>query len=250
MYLTAAGVFAYGAAAALFAAGISLSIITPMLPAMHWIGGAIGWLLACIEIVVATPIWMVFHAHPEGHDVAGKGAAGYMLLLEACTRPIFMVCGLLAGFLLMWPAIIILEMIFFRSMTSVQTHSITGFISSIIFIMLYAGFCHIIVRKCFSAINILPAQIYRSIGGMNAGGSGFTEGVGQDMQHAGDSGARSIGAGGAAATGYTGKRMEKAVANQRAILEDKKKKLVGTVPAAPESTNGVVTGAETIRPSE
>lgn len=224
----------YTTVAVLFAVGISLSIVTPMLPAMHWLGGCIGWMLAVVEIVVATPIWMVFHAHPEGHEAAGKGAAGYMLLLEAVTRPMFMLCGLIFGYLIVVPSMTLVQMIFFRSMSSVQTNSTTGIVTMVMVIVLYAGFCHSIVRKCFTAINVLPSQIYRAIGGMNAGGSGFTEGVGSDAQRAGDHAAGHLGKIGAGSAAFMSESKKRNAGGGNRSGEQRK----NSVSATPGGTTG------------
>lgn len=81
--------------------GFALSFVLPNLPFIMWIGTVIGWLILCVEAIIAAPIWAVMHLHPHGDDVAGKGANGYNLVLSLMLRPVLMVFGFAASLIML-----------------------------------------------------------------------------------------------------------------------------------------------------
>ncbi|MEL4177738.1 DotA/TraY family protein [Roseateles sp. PN1] len=81
--------------------GFALSFVLPNLPFIMWIGVVVGYLILCVEAIVAAPIWAVMHLHPNGDDVAGKGANGYNLVLSLVLRPVLMVFGFAAALIML-----------------------------------------------------------------------------------------------------------------------------------------------------
>src|SRR5206468_79954 len=71
----------YAGFIACFGVGIMMAFVIPMLPFTLTIGSIVGWLMALFSAVVAGPVWLAGHLHPEGDDIAGKGVGGYMILL-------------------------------------------------------------------------------------------------------------------------------------------------------------------------
>lgn len=153
----------------MLAVGIIMSIILPLLPFMMTLGSILGWLMAVFSAVVAAPIWIAGHLHPEGDGFAGKGIGGYMILLETITRPIFIIFGLLGAFLMTDVVLKFAAWTFRSTMASVQGDTITGFIQLFAFIGVYSAICFTTVRTSYSLINSLPQKVYIWIGGANAG---------------------------------------------------------------------------------
>lgn len=81
--------------------GFTLSYMLPMMPFLIWLGAVVGWLILCVEAIFAAPVWAVMHLHPNGDDVAGKGANGYNLVLSLMLRPVLMVFGFIASIVLL-----------------------------------------------------------------------------------------------------------------------------------------------------
>lgn len=159
----------FGALVASFAAGITMAFILPMLPFTMMVGSIVGWLMALFSAIVATPIWIAGHLHPEGDDIAGKGIGGYMILLETVTRPIFIIFGLIGAFLIMDPVIKLVALLFQATMSSNEGNSTTGAAAIMTMAILYVTICFTIVRTTTSLIWVLSETVYRWIGGAHAG---------------------------------------------------------------------------------
>jgi len=153
----------------LFGVAITMSFLLPMLPFMMTIGSILGWLMAVFSAVVAAPVWIAGHLHPEGDGFAGKGISGYMILLETITRPIFIIFGLIGAFVIMDPMLKFVAWSFRANLSSIQGNSVTGFISVIVFAMIYVAIVFTTVRTSLSLISSLAEKVYIWIGGTHAG---------------------------------------------------------------------------------
>ncbi|MEJ6002705.1 DotA/TraY family protein [Paucibacter soli] len=159
----------YGGFIAAFGVGITMAFVLPMLPFTLTVGSIVGWMMALFSAVVAGPVWLAGHLHPEGDDLAGKGVGGYMILLETVTRPIFIVFGLIGAFLLMDPVLKLVSLMFKTMMSSLQGNSTTGIVSIAVLSMLYVGIVFTTVRSVMSLVYVLSETVYRWIGGAHAG---------------------------------------------------------------------------------
>jgi conjugal transfer/type IV secretion protein DotA/TraY len=161
---------AYIIAGAMLVAGVTMSIILPTLPFVMTIGSITGWLMALFSAVVAAPIWLAGHLHPDGDGFSGQRAAGgYMILLETVTRPIFIIFGLMGAFLIMDPVMKFTSYAFAAVLNSVQADSTTGLISIVVFIVVYVTLIFTIVRTLLSLTSKLGEKVYVWIGGQFAG---------------------------------------------------------------------------------
>lgn len=87
---------------ALLIAGIILAIMLPFFPFVYFLSGVFGWVIMAIEAVVAAPIWILltFAPHRSG-DIIGTNKQGMLLMIGVFFRPVLMIIGLLACFLVM-----------------------------------------------------------------------------------------------------------------------------------------------------
>lgn len=109
-FLTAAGGFAMSYTAevigylgyGLMVLGMILAIMLPFLPFVYFLSGAIGWVIMAIEAVIAAPLWILltFAPHKSG-DIIGTNKQGLLLMIGVFFRPVLMILGLLACFLVM-----------------------------------------------------------------------------------------------------------------------------------------------------
>lgn len=159
----------YAGFIACFAVGITMAFVIPMLPFTLTIGSVVGWLMALFSAMVAGPVWLAGHLHPEGDDIAGKGVGGYMILLETVTRPIFIIFGLIGAFLIMDPVLKLVALMFKANVSSLQGSSTTGIVSIVVLALLYASIVLTTVRSCMSMVHVLSETVYRWIGGSHAG---------------------------------------------------------------------------------
>ncbi|MDQ2077524.1 DotA/TraY family protein [Marinimicrobium sp. ABcell2] len=77
------------------AVGILYAVYLPLLPAMIWTFGIIGWLEKLISLIIVLPIWMLGHFIPDGDGlINGVGRQGYILTASVLARPPVMVLSM------------------------------------------------------------------------------------------------------------------------------------------------------------
>lgn len=150
-------------------AGIVMGIVLPLLPLIHWLGGVLGWFISVFVLILATPVWVASHMFPEGHDIAGRGGPGYMILLQALLTPVLMVFGFLGGFLICYPILMLLNSMFFFVIDSIDATNISGIFTFLVDIIVYVGFCYYAVSRCFELISVVPDKALAAIGGRGDG---------------------------------------------------------------------------------
>lgn len=168
---------------ALFATGILLAFWLPMLPFVNWIGGIIGWVVASLEMLIATPVWLAAHLHPEGEGVASRYAAsGYMIILELLLRPVLMVFGLIIAIIIADPILNFVASQFFHALATTGEDSLKLLVAYVMKLVLFTVVCWIAVNYTFKAINSVPNGVMRWIGGMAGSNSDMGEGVGENTK--------------------------------------------------------------------
>lgn len=161
--------FAFLPIAGLVALGFTLAYLLPNLPFLMWIGIVLGWLIMCVEAILAAPLWAVMHLHPNGDDLTGRGGNGYMLLLGLLLRPALTIFGLIAALVLTELMGEFVNKIFFSVFFSGSSAGWgTGLVTilSVIFSMtVYTSAMVQLFRKTFSLMHVIPDQLMRWIGG-------------------------------------------------------------------------------------
>lgn len=168
--------------------GFTTAYYIPILPYVIFTFGALGWMMAVIEAMVAGPIVALGITHPEGHDAFGKGDAAIMLLLNIFLRPSMMIIGYIAAIALSYVGVWLLNTGYDQAITFVQQEQSTvdlvaqntvwvssgggGSLSD--WTAIYAFFFSIlnytvlyltIIQKSFTLITYLPDKVLRWIGG-------------------------------------------------------------------------------------
>lgn len=142
--------------------GFLLSYVLPNLPLFMWIGAVVGWVVLCIEAMIAAPMWMVMHLNPTGDDVAGSGRAGYSLVLGLMLRPALMVFGLISAMVLVEIFGGFINAIYADVFAINQQGSnvfiwiIGGFIAAPI---IYCGLMYTVFIKSFDLIHLVPDRL-------------------------------------------------------------------------------------------
>lgn len=183
--------------------GLTLAVYTPMIPYILFTFGAINWLIATIETMIAAPIVAIGLLHPEGHEVWGQAEKAMMLILNIFLRPSLMIFGMVSGMLMTYTVVMMINYAFLNVVTMVAGQS-ANIIEMIFFMVLYTSLFTTSMNKCFDLIHIVPDKILRWIGGGGEqfGESGGLDKIAQGQEAAGQKAAEfSKGAGEAAGKG-------------------------------------------------
>ncbi len=210
----------------LFSVGVMLGIYLPLIPYTIYTMGAIGWLMATIEAMVAGPIIALGILSPSGqHEILGKSEPAVMIIFNLILRPSLMVFGLMASLILAVPVVTMVNQGFAKVAYNIISHP--GLVEGILFMVAYASLIIMVMNKVFTLIHVIPEKILTYIGGqaISYGESEAMAPMKQAMEGAGSgiSGGGKESAG-APAAGTT--KMREAGIQAKAI-EDKKKKESG-----------------------
>lgn len=152
---------------AIMGIGFTLSYVLPMMPFMIWIGVSVGWIVLCVEALIAAPMWAVMHLTASGDDMTGSGSQGYKLLLSLLLRPVLMIFGLIAAIVIITVFGKLLNFVFADVfMLSQQNSNI--FIWLLSFIagpLIYLGLQWQLFMKALSVIHVIPDQLLTWFGG-------------------------------------------------------------------------------------
>jgi defect-in-organelle-trafficking protein DotA len=160
---------------ALLVAGLVMALYIPIIPFIIFTFGAIGWVIAVIEAVIAAPLVALGIAHPEGQPILGKAEPAVGLLVNVFLRPTFMIFGLLIGMMLSYVGLWILNAGFWPAYQSVQNMAVSnqgngtgsGFVSmfaGLAAIIIYTLLVQQVVQKSFTLIYIIPDEVLKWIG--------------------------------------------------------------------------------------
>lgn len=153
----------------IFMMGMTLGVYVPLIPFIVFLFGALGWLIAVVEAMVAAPLIALGLTHPEGHDLLGKAEQSLILLLSIFLRPVAMILGFFIGIVLIFAIMQVLDAGFFQMFVE-QLHSknmkdpVTITVLSGMLII-YTFTVVAVVNQGFSLIYMLPDRLVRWIGG-------------------------------------------------------------------------------------
>ena len=147
--------------------GMLCVVYVPLIPFIIYTFTAIGWLIHVIEAMVAAPLVALGVTHPEGQGLMGKGEQAIMLLLGVFLRPVCMVLGLLAGMLLSYIALQMLNYPFINVIANItqfatSASTLMGLETAIIGI--YVVLVIQIVTQSYSLIFNVPDRVLRWLG--------------------------------------------------------------------------------------
>lgn len=146
-------------------AGYFLGIWIPMIPFYVFALGVVGWLIFVVEMLAAGVLWMAAHTTPAREDsFIGSQTQGYLLVLSGFFRPALMVLGLVASNALMEPMIHFVNEGFKLSFMSLQADSMTGLLSVVGYLLVYATIVFSVITLIFSLPQTLPDRILKWIG--------------------------------------------------------------------------------------
>lgn len=169
--------------------GVLLAYYIPLLPFMLFLFGTVTWFSFVIEGMVAGPLIALGVTHPEGHDLMGKAEQTLMLLVSLFIRPTVMIFGLIAGLLLSYVGLEVLNAtfgallngalsssgskqdtyyaLFSSGLFSISNTGLTATaqVQNVAFILMYTFIIMSLMQQCFSLIYSLPSMVMMWIGG-------------------------------------------------------------------------------------
>ncbi|HAV1871909.1 TPA: DotA/TraY family protein [Enterobacter hormaechei subsp. steigerwaltii] len=151
----------------LFTAGFSLSIYLPFIPFIYWMTGIGNWIVSVLVGCTAGPLWGATHLGTS-QDRGSRAAYGYIYLIDTMIRPPLMVFGFFFASVAIVAAGTILHALFGAALVNVQANSMTGFVSLIGFLMVYARLCTALVSSMFALQAYLPDYVISFLGGRDA----------------------------------------------------------------------------------
>ncbi len=154
----------FGMAAFMYVQGALLSVALPLIPFIIFFVAAIGWFIATIEMVVSAPLVAVGLVFPEtNQDVWGKAEPAFMMILNLFLRPPLIILGFVAGMILTWVAIELLNTSFYFFIKDAAKIENTMF-GWLVVIMAYVGILITVVEKTFGMTTELPNKILQVLG--------------------------------------------------------------------------------------
>ena len=161
----------------LFFVGILLSIWVPMIPFVTWVAAVISWFAVVMESIFSAPLWAMAHFEAEGEGMGQRTGHGYMFAVNLLLRPMLMVLGFLAAWLILTATANLVSTLYMIAVGNAQIDeaggtSMTGIISVPGFIIVYGIIMMMLVNKSFELIHAVPENVTAWLGGHVRGNHG------------------------------------------------------------------------------
>lgn len=207
---------------ALVATAFVGAYLIPLLPFMIFLGVIGGWLISVVIAILVAPMWAIMHMHPNGDDVAGKGANGYMLLLGVLLRPVLVILGFIAAISISTTLGIFINKVYFQVFSFSQMDGVMGFFKIIGGTIMYVIIEFTFIKKTLSLMHVIPDEAMKWVGGGSDGLGTYAKTMGE----AGQSGAAAIGGflGGAASNLKMSEKNQQNLSNAAASFKGGGKK--------------------------
>lgn len=147
----------------IYTIGATIGIYVPLIPYIVFIAGAMGWLLAAIEAMVAAPFVALGILSPSGHEIMGKAEHSLMLLFNLFLRPTLMIFGFIISIFLSIVVINLINAGFLVIVNGIISHP--GLFEQILFMAAYTSLVVAALNKTFSVIYEIPNRVLTWIGG-------------------------------------------------------------------------------------
>ncbi|EAT1860297.1 DotA/TraY family protein, partial [Salmonella enterica] len=147
--------------------GFSLSIYLPMIPFIFWLSAAANWIVSVLVGATGGSLWAATHIGTE-EEKGSRSAYGYIFLIDAQIRPMLMALGFVFASLVIVAIGTLLNMLFGPVIANVQANSITGIVSMVGLLMVYARICTTTVTRVFALQVTMPDYVISWLGGREA----------------------------------------------------------------------------------
>lgn len=152
-------------------AGVTLAYVLPMIPFIRFMFGILSWILTLFESVIAIPVVALAHISMDGEGLSGPMARGaYLLLLQLFVRPTLMVFGLIIALLIFNLMIVALNEFYSMAVRSAEGGGSMSAVAGVVYTVMYGALAYAFANASFKAIDQVPEQVLRWIGGNQVSG--------------------------------------------------------------------------------
>lgn len=170
--------------------GFMLFYVVPFMPFLYFFFAVGGWIKGIFEAMVGAPLWALAHLRIDGDGLPGDAAMkGIYMIFEIFLRPILIIFGLLASFVIFSAMVKVLNEIFSLVVNNLAGHDPTataicgrgagstgiapgetpisyvrGPIDELFYTVIYAIIVYMIGMSCFKLIDLIPNNILRYMG--------------------------------------------------------------------------------------
>jgi conjugal transfer/type IV secretion protein DotA/TraY len=157
---------------AIFAIGITMAFIIPMIPYIMVLFFIIGMLVLTLEAMIAAPLWAFFHVRMDGQDLIDQvQRPGYMIAFNLLLRPALMMLGYIMSFFAFGAIAWFINVTFGSAVTAATAGYYSGPITFIVMGGMMAFLYYQAAIRCFTMIVQVPDRVTRwfGVGGENLG---------------------------------------------------------------------------------
>lgn len=166
LYSFIAGIFALFASIFMMT-GFTVAFVTPLIPYFRFFFNVLTWIVSTLEAVVAIPLVALAHLNPEGEGLPGQSAkSAYFLIFNIFVRPVMTVFGLIAGLIVFYIAIMLLNITFAIAVagTNAVSHADYDALVRIAFTVTYSAAVYTCANNAFKTIGFFPEHAMRWVG--------------------------------------------------------------------------------------
>jgi conjugal transfer/type IV secretion protein DotA/TraY len=176
--VSAVGKLALPVAAVLIVEGGIFMYVIPMMPSFAMVIAIVGTIMLVLEMIVATPVWMVAHAYAGGDDFAPQQASyGYGALIGVLMRPIALTFGFVFMYYLLNVALWFMGTALAMAFGGMTMTSVVGPVAAVFLIGVILGAIFMVIRIVVGMVTHLADNIPNWMGGRSTNVPGGREAV-------------------------------------------------------------------------
>ena len=161
-------------------AGITLAYILPLVPFLRFFFGIVSWVVSVVAGLIAIPLYLALQMGGEARGlVGGTTHGGLLLVLHAIARPALMVFGLVFGYFIFVAAMELFNWLFVAHLRGISNSSEIGVMTTIVSFLIYAVVAFALANAAFKAIDVVPQEVMRWLGGRVSVGDDEVAGLGR-----------------------------------------------------------------------
>ncbi|HFT7812419.1 TPA: DotA/TraY family protein [Klebsiella aerogenes] len=142
---------------------VLLANVLPWIPSIVFFFSLVSSILYLVKGLPGVQLWAMTFILPDGDDFVGRQGQGYMNYVIAFFQLPLTYLGYQAGMACLNESSKMLNWIF-GIMSLTQTSGLTGFISYIVGMIVYATLLTIVVKMCFSLCYLVPDALFAWLG--------------------------------------------------------------------------------------
>lgn len=172
------GNIASGVGSTIATAGVTMSIVLPLMPFMFWIMAVTGYFLLVVEAFVAVNLWAISHLRMDGEGITGPvGRDGWLMMLALMTTPVLMIAGYLVGMIIFRISSALVSSGLSVALAGLLGNSnpIFTVVATLVVGIMIVIFYILLIERSFSLISDFPSRVLRWMGAAANLGTGDVE---------------------------------------------------------------------------